>query len=349
MAEKIKCGIIGCGVISPAHAESYQMQENVELVWACDIVEEKARSLAEKFGIPKVCGDYRRVLEDSELSCVSVCTDHASHAPISVAALEAGKHVICEKALAASTEGLENMMDAHERHPELVFAGVFQHRFDRSHQHLRKLIEEGVFGTLLYADLRVLCLRTKEYYRADKWRGTWDEEGGSVLINQAIHFIDIMQWVMGGVESVSAHYENRARRDCIETEDTATASLRFRSGALGSISATSASNIPWEANLCFCGEAGTLEICCGKIIRLDFKDKSLEERIRKDFAALQEAPALASAKQYYGSSHPAQIADFIDAVRSGRAPFVTAKDARAAVDLVLAIYRSQNSGRCIEL
>ncbi len=349
MSKSLNCGIIGCGVIAPSHASGYLKIPGVRLRWACDLVEEKARALARKYAADRVTRDYREVLADPEVKAVSICTDHASHAEIAIAALDAGKHVLCEKALAATAEGLDAMIAAGNRHPELVFSGVFQHRFDRVHQYIKRLIEEGAFGTLLTASFKVLCLRTDAYYRADQWRGTWDREGGSVMINQAIHYVDLLQWMAGGVVSLSAVHANLTHASSIETEDTAVAVLKLRNGALGSMLATCSSHLTWDPSFFIYGSEGSLELRNGKPLRAIFTDPVRAQHIEKELAGLRDAAHNEAGKDYYGPSHPTQIADFIAAIREGRAPFVTARSARAAVDIVLAIYRSHREGRWIAL
>ena len=345
--QRIKVGIIGCGVIAPTHIESYRKLADVEVAWVCDIVEEKAKKLAEKYGIPRVSADYRDVLADPEVSAVSVCTDHASHAPITAAALEAGKHVLCEKALAASSEGLDLMFAAHRRHPELVFAGVFQHRFEPISQYVKAMIEKGCFGKLLTAGVQVWCLRTNEYYKADAWRGTWAQEGGAVLINQAIHFIDLLVWLAGGVAQISGTYENLTHQGVIETEDTATAAVRFKCGAIGTIEATCSSPIGWQSRLHFRGTEGSLDIRDGRPDFVKFVREDVQKEVEAGLRTAVDAPGELLGKSYYGSGHPAQIADFVSAIAEKRQPFIPASSARHAVDVVLSLYRSWRIGEWV--
>ncbi|MBN2002224.1 MAG: Gfo/Idh/MocA family oxidoreductase [Anaerolineae bacterium] len=340
MTTPLRCGILGCGVIAPLHIESFRRRPAVEVMWLCDVVESKARDLAEKYAIPHVTGEYQTVLDNPEVDCVSICTPHHTHVPISVAALRAGKHVLCEKPLATRAADLDALVDAVHAHPDLVFSGVFQHRFDRVYQYARRLVQEGTFGTLLTAHLNMQCLRTAEYYQADAWRGTWAEEGGSLMINQSIHFVDVLNWIMGGVEALCASYENRTHQNVIETEDTLAATLRFKNGALGSITATSSSFLSWEPTFTFHGTKGTLEICNGKVTRADFSDGATAQHILQELTDADEARPVGVGKVYYGPSHISQISDFVDAIREQRPPFIPVEAARVAVDLVLGMYRS---------
>lgn len=348
MTALLRCGIIGCGVIAPLHIESYQRLPNVTVAWACDTVVSKAQALADKYAIPYVTADYHELLA-ADVDCVSICTPHFNHAPIAVDALNAGKHTLCEKPLASTAEGLVAMLAAHQSHVDLVFAGVCQHRFDYVYQYVRRLVQKEAFGTLLTANLHIQCLRTDAYYHSDAWRGTWAEEGGSLMINQAIHFVDSLSWVMGGVASVSAAFANRSHQGVIETEDTVAAALRFNNGALGTIAATSSSYLNWEPTITIHGTAGSLDIRNGHVTRADFADAELAEHIQRDLSEDEPASPLNVGKSYYGPSHSSQLADFVDAIREQRAPFVSAQQARHAVDIVLGIYESQRRGMWVEV
>jgi len=349
MSARVRCGIIGCGVIAPVHAASYQMLDGVEVAWACDLVEDKARRLADKFGVANVTAEFADVLADPDVDCISVCTDHASHSPITVAALEAGKHVLCEKALAASPEGLNAMFAAHGRRGDMVFSGVFQHRFEGIHRAVKRLIDDGAFGRLLTACVHVRCLRTREYYQADRWRGTWAEEGGAVLINQAIHFLDTMLWVTGGAEAACGAYANLTHGDAIEAEDTVVASFRLNSGALATIEATASSHLNWEPTIELTGTDGSVELRGGKVLKVAFADKALGEAIAADLTAAVDRGSLEVGKRHYGTTHPEQVADFVSCIRNGREPFVTARSAAHTVRAVFAIYESHRTGKWIDI
>jgi UDP-N-acetyl-2-amino-2-deoxyglucuronate dehydrogenase len=345
----LRVGIIGCGVISSTHSEAFALQTGIKLKWACDLELEKAEKLAEKYGYTQTTANYKQVLADPDVDIISVCTDHASHASICVAALKAGKHVLCEKALSSTSRGIARILTAQRKHPKLVFSGVFQHRFDAANQYIKHLIDEDVFGTILTAGLRMYCKRTNEYYQADNWRGTWDKEGGGVMINQAIHYVDLLGWLMGGVERVCGAHSIRTHQGVIETEDTVTASLKFKSGALGVIEATSSSEETWHPAFWINGDSGWLEMCNGRVLRLQFSDKELEKKVKLGLAKCHDQPGVQTRKTYYGTGHTAQIEDFVNAIREKRPPFVSAVQAARAVDIVMAIYRSQQDSAWIKV
>jgi predicted dehydrogenase len=347
--QPLNIGIVGCGVIAPTHAAAYQALPDARLQWACDLRPDRARALAERFDIPRTETDLEVLLADETLDAVSVCTDHASHAAICSAALAAGKHVLCEKALAATGEQLEGMIQAGRRHRDRIFAGVFQHRFNRVYPLLKTRIEQGLLGQVLTAGVRMHCFRSDSYYTGDAWRGTWAGEGGSVLINQAIHMIDILAWILGGVEQVCATYENRTHTASIETEDTAVAICRYANRTLGTLKATCSSHMRWNPVISIQGTEGSIELREGKIRSLQMRDEQAAARLRQEIDQADAPRPDAPGKDYYGGGHLAQIADFVEAIRDDRPPFVPAEQARHAVDIVLGIYHSHRTGQWVSL
>lgn len=347
--KKIVCGVIGCGVIAPDHIRTYQTLEDVEVRWVCDLIRDRVERRAQEFNVPRRTLDYHEVLADPQVDCISVCTDHAGHVPVVSDALENGKDVLCEKALAASAEGLGRMFGTFKRFPDRIFSGVFQHRFEKVYRYVKQLVNDGSFGKLLTATLNMACVRSDQYYAADSWRGTWAQEGGAVLINQSIHFVDLLGWIMGGVKSVGGVYANLTHGNSIEAEDTVAASLVFSCGALGTIAATSSSNLDWRPTISIRGSKGSLDIVNTVPILTSFADPEQEKLIKGEFEKCKEQSAYVPEKTYYGPGHPSQITDFIDAVRNRRQPFVKALSARHAVDIVLGIYESHRKGSWINI
>ena len=348
--KELKCGIIGSGVIAPVHLESYRKNPGVTVKTLCDIIPGKAESLAKKYEVPFSCTDYLDLLRDPEIDCVSICTDHASHAKIAADALDHGKHVICEKCLTATDAQLDLVLAAHKRHPELVFAGVFQHRFEPSNLLLRELLNGGKFGTLLTASLNVVCLRKDEYYNADPWRGTWEKEGGSVLINQSVHHFDLLRFFLGDIDSLCASWSNRVHTASIETEDTINVLLNFKSGVHAVFCATSGCKAAtWRNGFTFSGTDGYLEYAQFQPVFGKFLDEETDRTFQQKFRECREAYKLQAGKNYYGTGHPAQLADFIGAVREGRAPFVTGEEAGQTARAVHACYESGRTGKWIKL
>jgi predicted dehydrogenase len=197
--------------------------------------------------------------------------------------------------------------------------------------------------------VHVRCLRTKEYYRADKWRGTWSQEGGAVLINQAIHFLDQLLWLTGGARAVSGAYANLTHGDAMETEDTVAASLRLRCGALATLEATCSSHLAWEPTVEIHGTDGSLELRGSQVLKVLFTDSELTRRTAERLAAAIDQRKLEVGKRHYGSAHPEQVADFVSAIRDRRAPFVTAESAAHTASVVFAVYESHREGRWVDV
>jgi UDP-N-acetyl-2-amino-2-deoxyglucuronate dehydrogenase len=350
MERPLRVGIIGCGVIAPSHIDSYRGAGGAEVVALCDLLPERMEAVARRYP-QAVFRQYREaaaLLADPGIDAVSICTDHASHEALFRDAVAAGKHAICEKALTINEESLLRM-ESLAGSARVVTAGIFQHRFDPVYRVVKALLEENALGRLLTVSGWHQCLRTDEYYRQDGWRGNWAGEGGSLLINQSIHFLDILQWIAGGVASVSAEFANLAHQGIIETEDTASVALRFRCGALGTFVATSSSNREWEWGYRIAGTDGDIQLRNGQLERCTHRDAGRAAALEKRLQQLDEGPGVAGAKAYYGTGHPAQIRDFVDAIRNGRKPFVGIAEAAEALRLVLAIYQAGRTGRRVAI
>lgn len=338
----MKCGIIGCGVIAPTHIAGLKNLPDVELTTLCDLIPERAEKLAAEHNVPKVCQDYHELLADPEIVAVNVCTDHASHAQIVCDALNAGKHVICEKVPGRVPEDLKKMTDTANAHKELVAAGIFQHRFVPANIALRELIRQEKFGKLLLVNLNFSCLRTHEYYNKDKWRGTFDGEGGGVLINQAIHFLDQLRFLFGEVRQVVARCANLTHQGVIETEDTAAFILEFESGLFATVGATNSAG-PWRSALSIAADDMQVEFHDEKLTHLQGYDQDKTAAVRELLEA-NHCSGDVVGKAYYGTGHDAQLADFFAAIKEKRAPRVTLADAANTAALVHAVYASAASG-----
>jgi predicted dehydrogenase len=326
--------------------DSYVRDERAKLRWTCDLDVSRAAERAETYNVPKHTANFHEVLADPNVQAVSVCTDHANHAELVIAALQAGKHVVCEKPLGVSRQELSDMLAA--RRDGQVFSGVFQHRFDRAYQVARNYLRDGALGTLLTAGARHRCLRTEAYYKSDPWRGTWAGEGGSALINQAIHILDILGWITGGVQRLCGTWTNRAHQNLIETEDCAAAVLQFANGAVGSFDATSGSPLGWENILELHGTTGTVVIRDGVVRTLRFNEEETARAFEADLEASKPEEPVAG-KSYWGLKHAEQISDFLSAIKNQRQPYIPADSAAHAVEMVLAVYESQKTGGWVEL
>ena len=340
----ITCGVIGCGVIAPTHIAGIEAIANAELAALCDIDSQRLNTLGDKHNISKRYTDYHDMLADKEIDLVHVCTDHASHCQIVIDALNAGKHVICEKSSGRVDADLEAMAAAAKAHPELVSSGIFQHRFVKQNCALRDLVKNGKFGQMLMVNLSFCCLRTNEYYQKDAWRGTMAGEGGGILINQAIHHLDQLRFVFGDIKSVTAITANQAHQGVIEVEDAAMFTMEFENGILGSVSATNASVTRWRTSLICTGTAATLEYANEKPIFIDGATEELKQELETVLTPPKQEERIVG-KSYYGTGHTAQIADVIDAIENHRVPQVTLIDAINSSSLIMAVYESaRNNG-----
>ncbi len=343
--ESLGFGIIGCGVIAPFHAKGIQSAKGAKLVAVADIIPEKAQRLAEEYsteedGPVAWYKDYQDLLRRDDIHVVCICTPSGMHANTAVDAAQAGKHVLTEKPMAITLPQLDRMIAAC-RKAGVKLGTIFQRRTYESSRQIKHAIEQGKLGKLVLGDAYLKYYRTQEYYNGASWRGTWELDGGGALMNQGVHGVDLLQWLMGGVERVYARAA--ALVHDIEVEDTAVAVVRYKSGALGVIEGATSVYPGLETRLEIHGEKGTV---------------ILEEQTIKRWSLIDEeepgSGAAAPAEEAGGSSDPAaiasvgfmrQIQDMVDAVREDREPLVSGEEGRKAVEIILAIYESARTGQ----
>jgi UDP-N-acetyl-2-amino-2-deoxyglucuronate dehydrogenase len=328
--KKLNFGIIGCGRIAYKHAEAIKKNEKANLLYVCDIIEERAVDYKNKYGAERYFTDYHEMLEMPDLDVVNICTPSGMHAEMGIAAARAGKHVIVEKPMALSSIDADALINACDENG-VKLAVCFQNRFNPPVQKLRRALEEGRFGKLTHASAVVRWFRPQDYYDQASWRGTWAMDGGC-LMNQSIHNIDLLQWMMGPVESVFGYTANNFRK--IEAEDVGVAVLKFKNGALGVIEASTTiypENL--EETLAIFGEKGTVMlggIAVNKIETWKFAD-SQDENLEME---QQDVPNV------YGFGHDALIEDFIRAVIEDRRPYIDGREGIKSLRIVLGIYHS---------
>jgi predicted dehydrogenase len=333
--KKLNFGIIGCGRIAYKHAEAIKKNDKANLLYVCDIIEERAVDYKNKYEAKEYFIDYHEMLERSDLDVVNICTPSGMHAEMGIAAAKAGKHVIVEKPMALSLKDADDLIKACEENG-VKLAVCFQNRFNLPVQKLRKALEEGRFGKLTHGSAVVRWFRPQEYYDQAAWRGTRAMDGGC-LMNQAIHNIDLLQWMMGPVESVFGYTATNLRK--IEAEDIGVAVLKFKNGALGVIEASTTiypENL--EESLAIFGEKGTVVlggIAVNKIETWKFADSQEENEDLKKHQ--QDVPNV------YGFGHNALIDDFIQAVLNDRNPYIDGREGRKALEVVLSIYQAANT------
>lgn len=328
--KKFNFGLIGCGRIANNHLQAITSHDNAHLVAVCDIVNERLTETEEQYGC-RTYSDYRELLRDPEIEIISICTPSGLHAKIAIAAMNAGKHVLVEKPMAMSLYEADAMIAAAEKN-RVKLGVVHQNRFNKAIVKLRRTLEEGQFGKLTHGALTVRWHRDKNYYDQAPWRGTWAQDGGC-LMNQSIHNIDLLQWMMGPAEAVFAYTATNAR--AIEGEDAAVAVLKFKNGAFATIEASTTiypRNL--EETLHIFGTTGTAGIGGVAVNKIEaWRFESVDEAtvlVDQD----KEPPNV------YGFGHSGIIKDFIDAVACGRQPAVPGAEGRKALEIILAIYHS---------
>lgn len=352
MATTWRVGIIGCGAISRNHIEAFNTIEGAEVTIVCDVDADRAAHTADTYGIPAHTTSVEELLAHG-VDIVSVCTPHPTHEEVVLAAAAAGVHVVCEKPIAIQLSSAERMVAAC-REAEVKLGVLFQRRFWSAAQEMKNSFVEGRLGTPVLGQCNVLLHRDTSYYSATPWRGTWDSDGGGVLMTQAIHYIDLLQWVLGEPEEVFGHIATFKHGEHIEVEDSAVATVRFASGALATIQASTAVNPSLGAQVQVTGSSGAtmtlLEFPEGTEGRLTVR--AAEGHID----ATQSYPAGVDPNVDLGSIngalipyHVAQIADFIDALNEDREPAVNGEDATRALRVLLGIYESASSGVPVRL
>lgn len=351
MTETLRFGIVGCGVIGPTHAEAITSLPNAELVAVVDIVPEKAQQLAEKYHA-KAYTDLQTMLDSEQLDVVDVCTPSGLHGEHACQIMRAGSHVIVEKPMEISHERIAEMLQV-QRETDRKMAVISQHRFDEASNQLHQLIEQKAFGRLVMGNAAIPWWRSQKYYDSGAWRGTWALDGGGVLMNQSIHSIDVLQWLMGHVKSIQAYTNTLVHT--METEDTAAALLRFENGALGTIVATTGAYPGVTTRIEIFGDKGSGVIENDRLGYLHLASDDTEEvgpygGAAKNKEALPSKQATASDPAALQSvTHALQIEDMIRAIQENGTPLVDGEAARHPVEIILGIYESARTGKEVKL
>jgi len=346
-------GIIGTGVIAAIHADAIAMLSetglaDARLVAVTDVAAGSAAAFAAARGCPAE-PDLAALLARRDVEVVCVCVPSGLHAQIAVQAAKAGKHLVVEKPIDVSLDAADRLIDA-ARVAGVALTVISQHRFDPGLVELKRLLDDGALGRLVLAEASTKWYRTQGYYDSAAWRGTWAMDGGS-LMNQGVHYVDLLRWCMGPAAEVSAVCSTQAHQ--IEVEDTALAVVRFASGAVGTILSSTAAFPGFPQRLEITGTAGTVTVEDGRIVRRALAaDPARESPERPGTSESPAAPAAAAAADPAAvdvASHAAQLADLLGAVDTGHEPAVTGESGRAALEIVLAVYESSRTGRPVSL
>ena len=316
--KKFRIALAGCGRISKNHFEAIDQIDGLELVAVSDVDPERAKQAGEQWDVPHFTS-FEHMLKDSKADVVTIATPSGLHAEQGVAAAQAGKHVVMEKPMAISLTGADPPV-----------------------QLLKRAVDRNRFGRIYMASCIVHWARPQEYYDQAPWRGTWEFDGGAFM-NQASHYVDLIQWVMGPVESVTAKTATLARR--IETEDTGIAILKFRSGALGTIQVTMLAyprNL--EGSLTILGEKGSAKIggtAVNKIEHWEFADYDDDDKLVES--------ANTNPPNVYGLGHQGYYRNVLSVLRGEAKPDTDGRAGRKSLELILGIYESAKTGREVPL
>jgi len=336
--EKLNFAVIGCGRIARKHIPIIDQLENANLVAVCDIKEERAKKWAGEYNVPYYTNYLEMLDKEKSIDVVNILTPSGSHAKITIDVAQYGKHVVVEKPMALKLEDADKMITECDKNGSRLFV-VKQNRYNLPVQKLREALEHGRFGKLVLGTVRVRWSRDQAYYDMDPWRGTWAQDGG-VLTNQASHHIDLLEWMMGDVESVFAKTTTALMN--IEVEDTGVAILKFTNGALGLIEATVCTRPnDLEGSISILGEKGTVEIAgfaVNKIRVWQFVDKKPEdEEIIREYN--QNPPDV------YGFGHYEYLKNVIDSIMNNKHALVDGLEGRKSLELINAIYESVETGK----
>jgi len=347
MEKTMNFAIIGCGVIGPTHALSIVELPGTRLVAVCDIIQDRARNLAQRFsayGNPvEAHTDYNEMLRRDDIDVVNVATPSGLHAQVGMAVARAGKHVIVEKPMDITLAKADALIKTCQA-AGVKLCCISQHRFDQATKELKKAVEEKKLGQLNFGGAYTQWYRTQEYYDSGDWRGTWSLDGGGALMNQSIHYVDLLQYIMGPVVEVHAFCATRAHTR-IEVEDTAVAALKFKSGALGVIEGMTSAYPGYCARLEVYGSDGGITIENDLI-------KDWQLRCGEKPAPAEEIGNLivgTSSAEIWQVSHRRQVQEMIQAIREDRDPLVNGAEGRKPLALILAIYESARTGKPVKL
>lgn len=348
MAEKTYgFGIVGLGMIAEFHANAIADLPNGRVAACMSRDQAKADVFADKHG-GRAYTDLDKLLEDPDVDIVAICTPSGVHLETTVKAARHGKHVVCEKPLEISLDRIDQMIAAHEE-AGTVLAGIFQSRTNPTSQLMKDTVASGRFGKLAFASVFCPWWREQKYYDQGVWKGTRALDGGGALMNQSIHAIDLLQWVVGPVKAVTAQVATLAHPQ-IEVEDTAGAVVEFENGALGLIQGATSMWPGLNRRLEIAGDSGTAIMVEDTISTWRFKDeKPQDAEILKKFGGQASTAGASDPAAISHAGHTRCFASAIEAIESGKTPAISGPEARKAVEIILAIYQSSHEGRRVEL
>ena len=344
---KLKFAIIGCGRISYKHVEAISNNDELcELVAVCDVVEERAEVRKKEYEARhpeanvKVYTDYQVMLKEEQIDVITIATESGYHGEIALKCIQEGKHIAIEKPMAMRLDEADTIIEAAAK-KKVVVTVCHQNRFNPAVQKMRYAREKGGFGKLVNCTARILWNRNEDYYKQAPWRGTWELDGGT-LMNQCIHNIDLLRWMVGSeVDTIYAQCDTFLRP--IEAEDFGAIIIRFNDGTIGIVEGSACvypKNL--EETLSLFGEKGT--VCLGgmannKVETWNFEDEQLS----------QENLVEEEVDSVYGTGHTPLFRNLIEAIKENKEPYITAQDGRNAIEIILSAYESTRTGMPIQI
>ncbi len=334
-------GIVGAGMIAPFHLEAIQGLPNARAVGIMDNGSGRGREIAPDLD-PAGAGDIDTFLARDDVDVITIATPSGAHLDVAVKAAGAGVHCIVEKPIEVTVDRIDRLIAAHDA-AGTALGGIFNTRYSASAQLLKRTVEAGRFGRLTFASSVGTWWRDPEYYSSSNWKGTWALDGGGALMNQGIHSVDLLQWLVGSpVASVSGRIATLAH-PTIDVEDTGAATLEFENGALGSLACTTSMWPGHFRTLTLAGTEGTAVLADEGLLFWQFREETEDDdRIRRDMLALPGAGIGASnpSAGVDARGHRAVFADFLKALDAGESPAIDGQEARKAVAIIRAVYES---------
>lgn len=343
----MRYALIGCGRIATNHVKA-ALNNGLEFVAACDVEETQITKLLAKHGLEedpsiRYYTDYKKMIAENKLDLIAIATESGMHAEIALYCIDHGIHCIIEKPIAMSIQDADEIV-RRSRKKGVKVSACHQNRFNVAVQEMRKALESGRFGRLSHGSVHVRWNRNEEYYTQAPWRGKWALDGGA-LMNQCIHGIDLLRWMLGDEAEEVYGQTRRQFHDYLEAEDIGVAVVRFKNGAIATIEGTTnvyPQNL--EETLYLFGEKGTVKLGGTSTNNIDVWQFADETEADSRNKGLEEATS-----NVYGNGHTSLYADMMDAIEKDRTPYVDAVAGRNALELVLAVYKSQKEGKPVKL
>jgi UDP-N-acetyl-2-amino-2-deoxyglucuronate dehydrogenase len=343
MSAPIGFAIVGTGMIAEVHAQAIAQTPEARLVSVWTRSSQRRDAFAQRFAC-KSAPSLEAIASDPEVRAICVATPSGAHAEVAVPLLEAGKAVLCEKPLEVTIEAVDRILEAEKRGGGML-AGVFQMRLGHGVKRLKAAIDAGRFGRLTLCSAYIKWWRARSYYESSSWKGTLKMDGGGALMNQGIHAVDMLQWLVGLPEEVSA-FSARLAHANIEAEDTVAAVLRFPHGGLGVIEASTSSYPGTDLRIEIMGDSGSATLINDKIVRWDFAEPKIgDETALTEHGGTVIKGGTSDPKGINLEGHRILVHDVALAIRDGRPPMISGGEARRAVSLVLAIYEAARTGQ----